>query len=81
MIGSTNSEFEAHINTIENQFLKRGYEKILIENQIEKVAKLDRSVFLRNKISEKASCFPLSVTYNRALPNIKNILQHTISTC
>ena len=53
MIGSTNSEFEAHINTIENQFLKRGYEKILIENQIEKAAKLDRSVFLRNKIKVK----------------------------
>ena len=34
-ICSINSEFEAHINTIKDQFVKRGYEKTLIENQIE----------------------------------------------
>ena len=33
-----------HINTIKDQFVKHGYEKTLIEKQIEKVAKLDRSV-------------------------------------
>ena len=27
------------------------------------------------KKSKKASCLPLSVTYNRTLPNIKNLLQ------
>ena len=72
----TNSEFEAHINTIKDQFVKRGYEKTLIKNQMEKVAKLDRSVLLaeQNK-SKKASCLPLTVTYNRALPSIKSILQ------
>ena len=75
-ICSTNSEFEAHINTIEDQFVKRGYKKTLIENQLEKVAKLDRSVLLaeQNK-SKKASCLLLSVTYNRTLPNIKK--KHT----
>ena len=45
-ICSTNSKFEAHINTIKDQFIKCGYEKTLTENQIEKVAKLDRSVIL-----------------------------------
>ena len=72
-ICSTNSEFEAYIK---NKFVKRGYEKSLNENQIEKVAKLNRSVLLaeQNK-NQKASCLPLSVTYNRTLPNIKNILQ------
>ena len=75
-VSCTNSEFEAHINTIKDQFLKCGYEKTLIENQIETVAKLDRSVLLaeQNK-SKKTSCLPLSVTYNRTLPNMKNILQ------
>ena len=42
----TSSEFVSHINTIKNQFVKRGYEKALIVNQIEKVAKSDRSVLL-----------------------------------
>ena len=65
-ICSRNSEFEAHINTIKDQFVKRGYEKSLIENQTKKVAKLDRSVLLaeQNK-SKNASCLPLSVTFNR----------------
>ena len=50
--------------------------KTLIENQIEKVAKLDKSVRLAEKSkSEKPSCFPSSVTYNRTLQNTKNILQ------
>ena len=59
-ICSTNSEFEVHINTIKDQFVKRGYEKTLTENQIEKVSKLDRSVLLAEKSkSKKASCLPL----------------------
>ena len=75
-ICSTNSKFEAHINTIKDQFVKCGYEETFIENQIEKVAKLDRSVLLAEKNkSKKILCFPLSVTYNRTFPNIKNILQ------
>ena len=59
-ICSINSEFEAHINTIQDQFAKRGYENTLIENEIKKVAKLGRSVLFAD---------------NRTLPNIKNILQ------
>ena len=48
--------------------------KALIGNQIKKVARLDRHGFFasQNK-SKKASCLPLSVTYNGTLPNIKNI--------
>ena len=69
----------AHINTIKDQFTKRGYKGTLIENQIEKVAKLDRSVLLakQNK-SKKTSC--LIVTYYRALPNIKAYFSNT-GTC
>ena len=64
------------MNTAKDQFVKRGYEKTLIENQMGKVAKLDRSVLLaeQNK-TKKVSCLPLLVTSNRTLPNIKNRLQ------
>ena len=70
-ICSSNSEFEAHIFTIKDQFVKYGYVKTLTE---EKVARPDRSVLLveRNK-SKKTSCLPLSVTFNRALPNLLKI--------
>ena len=49
-----NSEFEAHIHAIQDQFVKRGYENTLIENQIKKVAKLDRSVLFaeQNKLKK-----------------------------
>ena len=75
-IYSKNSESEAHINTIKDQFVKHGYEKTLLENQIKKVTKLDRSVPLaeQNK-SKKALCLPLSVTYNRTLQKHWHLLK------
>ena len=68
---AASSEFEAHINTIKDQFVKCRYEKTLIEKQIKKVIKLDRCVLF----AEKDKSLPLSVSYNRTLPNRKNILQ------
>ena len=63
-ICSTNSEFKPHVNIIKYQFVKRRYDKTLIENQIEKVARLDGSVlFASQNKSEKASCLVLSVNY------------------
>ena len=71
-ICSTNSDFEARIDTIKGQLVKHGYVKALIGNQIKKVARLDRHGFFasQNK-SKKASCLPLSVTYNGTLPKSK----------
>ena len=55
IICSTNSEFETHINTMKDQFLKSGYK--LVKNQIEKAKKLDRSVLhVEQNNSRKASC-------------------------
>ena len=61
----TNSEVKAQYDTIKDQFIKRRYEKTLVENQIKKVEVLDRSVLLveQSKV-KKASCLPFSVTYN-----------------
>ena len=51
-------------------FVKLGYEKTLVEKQIEKVKKIDRSVLLaKQDKSKSAQCLP--VTHNRTLPNIK----------
>ena len=72
-IYSTNSEFEAHIDTIKDQFVKLGYEKTLVNSSFEKVEKLDRSVHLAEQNeSKKASRLSLSVAYNRALPPVEN---------
>ena len=51
-------------------FVKQGHEKTLVEKQIEKVKKIDRSVLLaKQDKSKSAQCLP--VTHNRTLPNIK----------
>lgn len=54
--------------------------KILVENQIEKVKKLDISVLLVEQTkSKEASCLPVSATCNRTLSNIKNITSATLA--
>ena len=44
---------EAQLDTIKDRFIKHGYEKTLVENQIKKVEKSDRRVLLWNKIKLK----------------------------
>ena len=65
----TNFESDTQINTIKDQL---GYGKPQVENQIEKVEKIDWSGLLKEQnASKKASCFPVSATYNRKFPNKK----------
>ena len=63
------------VNTIKYQFVKRGHEKTPVENQIQKVEKINKSVLLAEQNKRKALCLTLSVTYNRTLSNIKKTLQ------
>ena len=44
---------EAQLDTNKDRFIKHGYEKTLVENQIKKVEKSDRRVLLWNKIKLK----------------------------
>lgn len=54
--------------------------KSLVENQIEKVKKLDWSVLrVEQTKSKQVSCLPLSATCNRTLPNMKNITSATLA--
>ena len=62
-IFSTNFAFEVHINIIKGQCVKHGYEKTLIENQIERVVKLNsNSLLVEQNKSKTPLCLPLSVT-------------------
>ena len=75
-ICSTNSEFERNCKVLQVQFTKRGYDSSLIETEIKKIKLLDSKDSLTPKTTQKAQVLPLTVTYNRTLLNIKQIIQN-----
>jgi len=74
-ICSTKEEFSKECNTLKEKLLERGYDQNLIENQINKVDAFDRNQLLTKKKKATLNRIPISLTYNRTLPNIKSILQ------
>ena len=57
-----------------NRFQKRGYDRSLIEQQINKANLQEREQLLKEKKKETATNIPLSLKYNRTLPKIKKLL-------
>ena len=67
-------EFLNHTAKMINQFQKRGYDRSLIEQQINKANFQEREHFLKEKKKETATNIPLSLKYIRTLPKIKEIV-------
>ena len=61
---------------MQEQFTKRGYDSSSVETKIKKIKVLDRKDSLTPKTTQKVQVRPLTVTYNRTLPNIKQIIQN-----
>ena len=57
-----------------NQFQKRGYDRSLIEQQINKANLQEREQLLKEKKKETATNNPLSLKYNTTLLKIKEIV-------
>ena len=57
-----------------NQFQKLGYNRSLIEQQIDKATLQDRNQLLKEKKKDTAKTTPLLLKYNRTLPKIKEIV-------
>ena len=57
-----------------NQFQKRGYNRSLIEQQIDKANLQEREQLLKEKKKETATNTPLTLKYNRTLPKTKEIV-------
>ena len=74
-----NSEFERNCKVLQEQFTKRGYDSSSIETQIKKIKLLDQKDLLTPKTTEKVHVLPLTVTYNRTLPNMKQTIQNHCS--
>ena len=73
-ICSSQQEFLNHTAKMINQFQKRGYNRSLIEQQIDKANLQQREQLLKEKKKEAATNIPLSLKYNRTLPKIKEIV-------
>ena len=73
-IYSTQQEFLSHRAKLINQFQKCGYNRSLIQQQIDKANLQEREQHLEEKKKENATNIPLSLKYNRTLPKIEEIV-------
>ena len=75
-ICSTDSEFNKHSKLLLNNFKERGYHTSYIKDQIKDIKSVNRRELLSPRTKEEdKSRIPLSITYNKTLPNIKNIVE------
>ena len=79
-ICSSQQEFLNHTAKIINQFQKRGHDRSLIEQQINKVNLQERKQLLNEKKKETAKYISLSFKYNITLPKIKEIVMTLASS-
>ena len=68
-ICSSQQEFLSHTAKVINQFQKHGYDRSLIEQQTNKANLQKRKQLLKEKKKETPTNIPLSLKYNRALPD------------
>ena len=57
-----------------NQFQKRGYNRSLIEQKIDKANLQEREQLLKEKKKDTTTTIPLSLKYNRTLPKINEVV-------
>ena len=79
-ICSSQQEFLNHTAKIINQFQKRGHDRSLIEQQINKANLQERKQLLNEKKKETAKNIPLSFKYSITLPKIKEIVMSLASS-
>ena len=79
-ICSSQQEFLSHTAKMINQFQKRGHDRSLIEQQINKANLQERKQLLNEKKKETAKNIPLSFKYNITLPKIKEIVMTLASS-
>ena len=73
-IFSTFQEYHSHSRKLIEQFVKKGYKKDVVTQQIQKIDQIDRKQLLHQQKRHDKQCIPLSVTYSRSLPNLKDII-------
>ena len=77
IICSKTTDFEHHLQELKERLVNQGYNKKPINQQFSKVKTTDRNELLKEKTDDKEpqNKTPLVLTYNRILPNIRNIVR------
>ena len=73
-ICSTNSEFNKNCEIITKRFKEWSYLDNLVNEQVDKVKNLKKKQLLLNNKRTMQNLIPVSITYNRYLPNISKII-------
>lgn len=71
------ADYQRHRTSLKVQLRRRGYSGNLIETQLQKVDKLERSELLQRsaKNDKNAKRVPLVVTYSNLLPDVRGIIR------
>ena len=78
-ICSTTSKFNKNCDIISKRFKERGCPEDLINEQVDKMKNMNRKQLLSTNKRTIQNRVPVSITYNRYLPNISNIITKNLS--
>ena len=73
-ICSASTEFHKNCSIIKQKFLDRQYKGEVLDEQIKKVDRTERKELFTCKEKNNKNRIPLSITYNRRIPNISKIV-------
>ena len=74
IICSTTIEFDKNCAIIKQKFLDGQYKEEVLDEQIKKIDRIERKELFKSKEKNNKNRIPLSITYNRTLPNISKIV-------
>ena len=76
-IYSTTTEYDKNCAIIKQKLLDRQYKGEVLDEQIMKVDRIERKELFTNKEKSNQNRIPLSIKYNRTLPNTSKILDRS----
>ena len=79
-ICSTPLEFNKNCDIIKKRFKERGYPENLVIKQVDKLTNIKRKQLLSTNKRTIQNRLPVSITYNRYLPNISNIITKNLTS-
>ena len=78
-ICSTDEFFNTRSNALTTHLIKRGYQHRFLKEEIDKVRQIPRSKALETYTKQENNRIPFVVTFNPALPNIRQIIFNNLN--
>ena len=79
-ICSNNEDFILWTAELKQHLVKRGYDPLEIQKQIERAAEVPRETTLQTKHKQRSNRVPLVTTYDPRLPNLNHIVRDHLQT-